>query len=199
MHTIEIALNRRLYFMRYSYRPTVLEIGVFRLRRCERVCTRELAWPSSVLTQSHIVKYLYSIGIYRQGDFGTAPQLIKTCVLWVGPTSRENRPSRAPDRTSQGAHCLMRPAVTQGVGSVLWNTPYLYDRLHIASLSRNSSIGGCKGFTNSFRDCSMLVCNQIKFQTLGEFSILDLLMVCSPRRLGFTTPNETLVPSPEPH
>ena len=63
--------------MRYPYTLTVLEIGVFRLRRCERACTRELAWPSSVLTQRHIVKYLYSIGIYRQGDFGTAPQLRK--------------------------------------------------------------------------------------------------------------------------
>jgi len=59
--------------MRYPYRPTVLEIGGFRLRRYERACTRELAWPSSVLTKRHIVKYLYSIGIYLQGDFGKAP------------------------------------------------------------------------------------------------------------------------------
>jgi hypothetical protein len=63
--------------MLYPYRLTVLEIGVFRLRRCERECTRELAWPSSVLTQRHTVKYLHSIGIYLQGDFGTASQLRK--------------------------------------------------------------------------------------------------------------------------
>jgi hypothetical protein len=63
--------------MRYPYTPTVLEIGVFRLRRYERAGTRELAWPSSMLTQRHLVRYLYSIGIYRQGDFATAPQLRK--------------------------------------------------------------------------------------------------------------------------
>jgi hypothetical protein len=63
--------------MRYPYRATVLAIAVFRLRRCERACTRELARPSSVLTQRHIVKYLYSIGIYQKGYFGTAPHLRK--------------------------------------------------------------------------------------------------------------------------
>jgi hypothetical protein len=61
----------------------------------------------------------------------------------------------------------------------------IYDRQHFTSLSRNSSIGGCKGFTKSFPDCSLLVCNQIKFRIVGEFSIL-YLVVCSPRRLGFT-------------
>jgi hypothetical protein len=55
--------------MRYPYRPTVLDIGVFRLRRCERACT------SSALTHRHIAKYLYSIGIYLQGDIGRAHQL----------------------------------------------------------------------------------------------------------------------------
>ena len=84
--------------MRYPYGPTVLEVGVFRLRRCGRACKREFVWPNSVLTQRHIVKYLHSIGIYLQGDFRTAPQLKKkTYGLWVGPTSRDNRPSRAED------------------------------------------------------------------------------------------------------
>jgi hypothetical protein len=63
--------------MQYPYRPAVLETGVFRLRRCERACKRELVWPSSVLTQRHVVKYLYSIGTYLQGGFGTVPQLRK--------------------------------------------------------------------------------------------------------------------------
>jgi hypothetical protein len=63
--------------MPYPYRPTVLEIGVFRLRHRERACTRELAWPNSMFTQRHIVKYLYSIDIYLQGDFGSTTHLRK--------------------------------------------------------------------------------------------------------------------------
>jgi hypothetical protein len=75
----------------------------------------------------------------------------------------------------------------------------MYDGQHFTSLSQNSSIGGCKGFTKSFPDCYLLVCNQIKFRILGEFGVLDLLVVFSRRRLGFTTPNEKLVPLPETH
>jgi hypothetical protein len=57
--------------------PTVLEVGVFRLRRCERACKREFAWPSSVPTPRHRVKYLHSTRIYLQGDFGAAHKLRK--------------------------------------------------------------------------------------------------------------------------
>jgi len=58
---------------------------------------------------------------------------------------------------------------------------------------------GVKGLQRVFQIVLCLSVIKIIFRILGEFSILDLLMVCSPRRLGFSTPNETLVPLPETH